>query len=41
MLVLKKMREGNKEDERAEGLREFGRLVGMRFGRGRDGTEEG
>lgn len=43
LLVAKKMREGGKEDERAEGLREFGRLVGLRFGGEREGerSEEG
>lgn len=30
--VLKKMRGGKEDDDRAEGVREFVRLVGMRFG---------
>lgn len=30
--MMKRMREGKQEDERAEGLREFVRLVALRFG---------
>jgi hypothetical protein len=32
--VMKKMRSGKADDDRAEGVREFVRLVGMRFGSG-------
>lgn len=38
--VVKNMRSGKEDDDRAEGLREFVRLVGIRFGGGSDGREE-
>jgi hypothetical protein len=34
LLVMKKMRNGKADDDRAEGVREFVRLVDMRFGTG-------
>lgn len=34
LAVVKKMRSGKEDDDRAEGVREFIRLVGMRFGAG-------
>lgn len=39
LVVMKRMREGRLEDERAEGLREFVRLVGLRFGEGKQDEE--
>lgn len=36
---MKKMRSGKEEDDRAEGVREFVRLVGLRFGSGRKEEE--
>jgi hypothetical protein len=37
--VMKKMKSGTADDDRAEGVREFVRLVAMRFGSNADNTE--
>lgn len=37
--VMKKMRAGKDDDDRAEGVREFVRLVGLRFGSGAEEQE--
>jgi hypothetical protein len=38
--VMKKMRSGKADDDRAEGVREFVRLVDMRFGSGAERRKE-
>jgi len=39
--VMQKMRGGKEDDDRAEGVREFVRLVGLRFGSGAEEKKEG
>jgi hypothetical protein len=38
--VMHKMKAGKEDDDRAEGVREFVRLVGLRFGSGAEEKKE-
>lgn len=40
LVVMKRMRKGKQDDERAEGLREFVRLVAMKYGEMREEGKE-
>jgi len=40
LAVMQKMRSGKADDDRAEGVREFVRLVAMRFGSDAQGRED-